>query len=502
VEITRSSWRGLAVLGTVAAAGLSLFAFAGSATAAQPAGIACQSADGKVSGRGATFARQLWDSLINGYTADVCGAVANTAAIFNTTVIDPTDPSVVSAPATVQTTPNAMVVYNYNTAQTGSGQGRTAMQCRTDAFGGTDGPYSTAQYALLNAAPLAVASCPIPSGGGTGTTRSPFLPGPLPNAADATAPMMSFPIGGASVVIAVNLTGAACTTAPTSLSFTSAQVDGIMDGRFLLWSDPALVAGNPLLANCATPITRRVRSDDSGTTQIIKNYLAKVDPSSPGCDGAAAASDWLTLRNANAPNNKWPNLAQVNPANPSSAPATATCSAISSLNGNGGVAGSVNGNPGSVGYIDVADAAITAPLAIRPSIRNATDTAFIAPSTGAQANCNFNNVSAPPGPEGAVGLIDTDNWASNNATLRSDITNIGPGYPICGLTFAMVYTGLSGTPGTTAVSGMTNNQRRTLYSFMSYALSNVAQNRLNSALYRSLPGSLLANIRTGFQGNF
>lgn len=492
----RKNWKGLVVLGTAGVLGLSTFA--GTATAAIPGGIACQSADGKISGRGATFAKQLWERLINEYRDDICGAVANSTGLQNGTTVDP-------AGSTNTLAPNAMLVYNYTNSQTGSGQGRTSQQCRTDAFGGSDGPYSTTQYTALNGAPLAAAACPPV----TGTTVSPFLAGPF-GGVGATVPIMSFPMGGASNVVAVNLTSG-CTTTPTALELTSAMVDGLFDGTILTWGDARLRAGglNPDLSTCGTfPVQRRVRSDDSGTTQIQKNYLAKVDPAGPGCDGLAG-SDWTSLRNAAAPNNRWPNLPQVNPAAPSSAAATATCSQISSANGNPGVSAAVNTTPGAVGYIDVADATVSAPNAIQSAIRNATDTAFLDPAAGSAANCNFGSVAAPSGQNGAVGLLLTDNWSSNNNTYagappnRSDVTFSGAGYPICGMTFALVYTGIGSTaPGAGPIPGLTANQRRTLYSFMSYALSNSGQDELAGALYQRIPATLANTVRRGFQANF
>jgi ABC-type phosphate transport system substrate-binding protein len=491
VKLTRSL-KGLGVLGTAGA--LSLTLLAGSAHAAQPGGVACQATDGKISGRGATFAKQAWQLFITSYRDDVCGAVADVSGTASLKNSRPDDPAGTS-----------MLAYNYTNSQTGSGQGRTSQLCRTDAWGGSDGPYSNSQLTSMNGAPSPAASCPS----AFGSTVSPFLQGPFPNVGDATANIMSFPIAGSANVVAVNLTGAACPggPAPVTLQFTAAMVDGLFDGRILTWSDPVLRAGglNANLANCTTPVLRRVRSDDSGTTQIQKNYLAKVDPNSPGCDGLATTS-WLTLRNAAAPNNAWPNLPQAASGSagvPSSAAATATCSAISSHDGNPGVAGAVNTTSGAVGYIDVADATTLAPNAIQAAVRNQTDTAFIDPATGTTANCNFTPVQAPPGINGAVGLAAGDTWSNNNAGLvRSDVTNDGPGYPICGMTFALVFTGLSGAPGGTAISGLTNNQRRTLYSFMSYVLSNVAQDKLTSAFYQRLPGGLANTIRRGFQANF
>jgi ABC-type phosphate transport system substrate-binding protein len=489
VKLTRSL-KGLGVLGTAGA--LSLALLAGSAHAAQPGGVACQATDGKITGRGATFAKTAWLTFAAAYRDDVCGPVADvsgTSSLKNNRLDDPTGTS--------------MLTYNYANSQTGSGEGRTSQLCRTDAWGGTDAPYSNSQLASLNGAPSPAASCPPLFG----TTVSPFLQGPFPNAGDATVNIMSFPVAGASDVVAVNLTGAACPggPAPATLQFTSAMVDGIFDGRILTWSDPALRAGgvNANLANCTTPILRKVRADDSGTTQIMKNYLAKVDPSSPGCDGLASTS-WGTLRNAPAPNTQWPNLTSPGASHTlNNIAATATCSAIESGDGNPGVAGLVEGNPGAVGYLDVADATNLAPNAIQAAVRNQTDTAFIDPATGTTANCNFTTVQAPPGINGAVGLAAGDTWSANNAGLvRSDVTNDGPGYPICGMTYALVYTGLSGAPGGTAISGLTNNQRRTLYSFMSYILTNAAQDKLTGAFYQRLPQGLVNTIRRGFQANF
>lgn len=221
------------------------------------------------------------------------------------------------------------------------------------------------------------------------------------------------------------------------------------------------------------------------------------------------ATTGTSLRNATAPNSRWPNLPRVNPVAPLSAAATATCSQISSHSGSSGIAASVNTTPGAVGYIDLADAVTLAPNAIQSAIRNATNTTYIDPAAGSAAACSFFSVAALGGINGNVGLTATDNWSYNNnlnvnsPPVRSDVTQTGSDYPLCGMTFAMVYTGIGSTaPGAGPVPGLTNNQRRTLYSFLSHSLTNVAQDRLQGAYYARLPQGMVNNIRRGFQQNF
>jgi ABC-type phosphate transport system substrate-binding protein len=484
VKATRF-WSAVGVLGTAGALSLSLFA--GTAGAAAPAaGVACAQ-DGKVNGRGATFALTAWNTFADGYRDDVCGAVTNTPA---------------------DAAGNRMVIYNTYTTLTGSGNGRKAASCRTDAFGGSDAPYSDAQLAQLRGAPGAVGGCPT-----TAQITPPFMvAGPWPSANDVQAPIMSFPVAGSSEVVAVNLTGAACSTPPSALQFTAAMVDGLFDGTIATWNstrlrdannngvvdgtgvDAALPPVNSGLANCTAAVTRRVRSDDSGTTQIFKQYLAKVDPSGLPCDGVAA-NTWGTLRNAS-PNTGWPGDAATPPAG---------CTQVVKSNGNQQLAPDCDANPGSVCYLDLADA-VTKPNLLQPAIRNAADTEYVDPGVATRANCNFSTVSTPGGTaSGAVGLNATDTWSNNQTgVIRSDITNLGTGYPICGLTFGLVYTGLSNTDPLVndAISSLSSNQRRTLYSFLSYAMSSAGQDRLETNYYARLPVVLASLIRRGFQANF
>lgn len=521
MKVTRLM-KGIGTLGTLGALGLAVLA--GPASAAAPAvGTTCSNTS-KIDGRGATFATAAWGTFAAAFRDEVCGPVT-------------------SAPADAAA--DAMVTYNGawatvgGTAYTGSGRGLEAATCRSTAFSGTDVPYTAAQLGDLRGAPGTMTninptgSCANRHGtanGGTGGVSNliqpPFAnvtnpvggPVPWPNAADTTSPIMSYPVAGSSVVPAVNLSGAGCTPAVTSLQFTSAMVDGLFDGTIKTWADPALRAGgvNPGLANCTGSIARVVRQDNSGTTQVFKNYLAKVDPAlnAAGC-ATNAGFDWTTLRNAPSPNTGWPGggaagtggtptaiaVGAAVPANPN-----ANCSPVVSATASGATnLRAVLDQAGfsGIGYLDLADTVAGVNL-IKPSVRNAADTGYIAPNVATRANCNFSTVSAPAGtPDGAVGLDAADTWAFDQAVNnRSDVTFTGTGYPICGLTFALVYTGMNSSAVANPVTALTDPQRRTLYSFMSYALSSAGQDKLTTNNYARLPVTLVGTIRSGFQANF
>lgn len=448
---------------------LSSLAFAGPSLAAQPPGIACQAADGKVNGRGASFQTKAQTALINGYTADVCGAVAS-------------DPDAGTN----------MIAYNYAAAAsasaTGSGNGQKAASCRTDAFAGSDIPYDQATLTNLNGAPGGLGGCSI-------SFTPPFQPNsPLvfPDPSDATKNVMSFPVAGSSVALGIHLTSASCggTAPPTVINLTTADVSGIFQGKITTWNDPALVADNAGLSVCTGGISRIVRFDKSGTTQTYKNYLKNADGAAITCDGV---NTWTALA-ADANNQTWPT--------------GGTCAANlqrPATSGGGAVVTLVQGTEGGIGYADYADW-IGKTGVVLAKVQNASNTAFQSPGSGNAANCTFSS-SLPGGTIGdAVGLnASGNNWATDAPTNRSDVTFQGSGYPICGFTWDFVYTGLSTAFGTTLnnpIVRLSDNQRRTLYSYFTYVFSPAGQSRLTNAGYDVLPAAWLTKLRQGFQVNF
>jgi ABC-type phosphate transport system substrate-binding protein len=434
-------------------------------------GLSCVTSDGKINGRGATYQNDAQTTFLQGYRDDFCGATNG-------------------SPADVAG--DAMGIYNYPAAVsgsgTGSGNGLKAASCRTDAWAGSDLPYSEAQLGLLNGAPGATGGCGI-------SFTPPFqpTPGPWPNANDVQANIMSFPVAGSSVALAVNLPASACGgTAPTGLSFTAAQVTAILGGNVANWNDPSLTTNNSSLSGCNTPITRVVRFDNSGTTSILKRYLVRIDDSRSGAT-CAPSTTWTSY--SASPNTSWPSGSGCSPtttAGTSGGPALVT---------------TLKSTTGGIGYADLADA--VGQGLVLANVRNGVDTGNASPASGKGANCDFSVLTLPGfSNSDAVGLNPNDNWGNDNATVNQgsadhiNATNLGSKYPICGITFDLVYTGLSNGAVANANSRLTADQRRTLYSYMTYLLSSTAQDRLSTVNYASLPTPWLGKLRGGFQAAY
>lgn len=443
---------------------------AASFAAAPATGNSCVASDGKINGRGATYQTIAQNTFAQGYRDDFCGPVTSDANAGD-----------------------QMMVYNYPSAVsaglTGSGNGVKAASCRTDAFAGSDLPYNQTQLGQMNGAPGATGSCPA-----TTALTTPFAPlGPWPNANDTTAPIMSFPVAGSSVALAVNLSATACGgTKPTSLSFTPAQVTAILGGNVAKWNDASLTSNNSQLTNCNIAITRVVRFDNSGTTGILKNYLIRIDDSRNGAT-CAPNTTWTSYNGS--PNTSWPSgtgCTSVITGGSSGAPALITA---------------LQSNDGGIGYADLADT--NGKGLLLANVQNAVGTAFTSPKSGTAANCDYSVLTLPGAtPSDAVGLNTGDNWGNDNQTANSpnpshmNATDLGSKYPICGVTFALVYTGLSSTAAQNAISSLTADQRRTLYSYETYILSSTGQDRLTTVSYAPLPSAWLGKLRSGFQSNF
>ena len=480
--------------GAVAAA-LGLAAFGGSlvtassALASAPGGVACAPSDGKIDGYGSTYqtnAQTLW---FGAYNSEICGSVAAEGS---------SDPN-----------PTNMGSYNYPAASsasvTGSGNGLKGTNCRTEDYWGTDIPYTEAQLTALDGAPgNTTQSSLVPTGGcsAIALTVPPFAPNTgsqsaFPNPSDATANLMSFPIGGSSEGIEINLTNTQCTGtggAPTSLEFTGAQLSAIMGGSIAKWNDPSLETNNPGLSACNFPITRVVRQDTSGTTHIFMTYLQDVDNSRTGAT-CAPGTTWASYNGS--VNNVWPSGTGC------------TTVTTNTLSGGQALLSTLNATPGGIGYADLSDAVTITGGLIQATMQNAAGTSYVAPANGLGANCDLSAMSEPGGGASTsmVGLTATDNWGSDNATVNGtgqhdDANNIGTVYPICGLTYDLVYSGLHGAAGTGAVSAMTADQRRTLYSYMTFVLSSLGQSILPNNNFASLPATWQPAILAGFQHNF
>jgi ABC-type phosphate transport system substrate-binding protein len=459
-----------------------------SALGAAPGGRACQSSDGKISGRGATYQNDAEAAFIAAYNQDFCGNVAEQFS---------GDPAGTN-----------MIAYNYpkavSASATGAGAGLSAASCRTDAYAGSSLPYSEAQLLELNGAPGAIGGCGI-------TFEPPFQPStaPFPNSNDIAAPVMALPIGGSSVTVVIHLGTTSCTgTAPTSLKFTPKEVSRLYGGDVTTWNDTELVATNPVLetAKCTGPVTRVVRPDSAGTTTILKQYLIRVDNERTGATCGVISGVTQKWEAYFTTNTLWPGKQKVGE--------EGACSAITTATNSGGaeLMTKLKTVEGGVGFIDLAEAVGQSGIVLA-SVQNATGTKFEAPSIGGgPANCIYSALPAPPGSSNsdAVGLNPEDNWSNNNETNsgnpanHENATDLGSKYPICGLTFDLVYTGLheNSAEGKGAINRLTADQRRTMYSYFTFILSSAGQEIPGKIHYAPLPSSWLPKLEQGFQENF
>jgi ABC-type phosphate transport system substrate-binding protein len=469
-----------------------------SAMALAPGGNACVASEGKISGRGSTYQNILQKEYSRVYGEDFCGSVTEQFS---------GDPAGTN-----------MIAYNYPKAVeaslTGSGAGEKGASCRTDAFNGTDVPYTEAQLLQLNGAPgeEAGGAAKCPNKTENPLYEAPFTPkSEFPGTNDIATPVMALPIGGSSVTVAVHLTsgtGGSCPTGtlPKSLSFTQKEVSRLYGGDVATWNDPELVGTNASLKECTGPVTRVVRQDSSGTTNILKQFLIRAENARSGatCTGTETTTvdNWETYFTTNT---EWPGKQKAGK--------EGTCSSIVTGEKSGGpeLIKKLGETPGGVGYIDLAEASVTG--IVLASVQPATLSGFQSPSLGGgAANCLYSALPAPPGNTGseAVGLNPENNWSNNNETNTGgpgnaeDAADLGSKYPICGLTFDLVYSGLheNNAEGKGAISRLTADQRRTLYSYFTYILSSAGQELPPKIHYAALPASWLPKLAQGFHENF
>lgn len=468
-------WAGTAVLALASVVTSLLLVGSGSATVPSAA-LDC-TAGGKISGAGATFATNLWAaptaSFIKGFKDDVCGPG--------------TDPA----------------TYNYTGAVTGSGGGQMSMSCRHDAWAGSDIPYDNATLLnisgptgqLIVSGLNCAATYPANSTSGVQPTATPF-----PAAADTPAKMMAFPVAAGAVVVAANLAGSTCSG---PLQLTGVMVSRLFGGDITNWNDPALRANGlnaGLGGGCNLLVKRAVRFDKSGTTQVHKNYLVAVDNTRATSTTCDVGTQWsFYAQDAN--NQSWPSGAGCSPLINSGA------------NGGGSLVTFCNNaaQVGAICYADLKDVPASFANLTRSSLLAGVGGLYVPPNSGTASNCDASFVTTP---SGGVGLsYDTstdpttwDTWASDNVQNggnHGNFSNLGSKYPNCGVTFAMVFSGLSGGqgPGVDPVSRLTAAQRRTLYSFMLYVLSSAGQSTANVGAggYTPLPSGIVTTLRNGFK---
>ena len=391
-----------------------------------------------------------------------------------------------------------MGTYDY-TLPTWDDEGLVAANCRTDAYAGTDIPYTTSQLVSgLDGPPGNGQSTPsigCPSLEIPALSQFNFAPDAMTNPtgvwpnpggavvngttvpADAQAKVMSFPVAGFAVAIEVNLTSADCGGNPTGpLAFTPQQLSDLMGGNLLNWNTAELRSNgaNAWLANCNEPVTRVVPSTPPASPRASRTICSLSTPSVWARPPSRLRSEPVVeLRLPGTREQR--HLAQLGPRKRPGAVRRrrrAVRQRLQRVRVSGGsgdpallrVAGQPTGGHrlrrprGRRQRRDAAGRHNPRPSRARPGEPAERHGRGVSVAVGGEAgaNCDFTALSVPEGgaATGMVSLdiggggVPPDTWADDNAPDHVNATDIGAQYPICGLMFDLVYSGLSSPFGT------------------------------------------------------
>ncbi|HET8893627.1 MAG TPA: phosphate ABC transporter substrate-binding protein PstS [Gaiellaceae bacterium] len=210
----------------------------------------------------------------------VVGTAGASRASHNGTTITGAGSSFVS-PLVAQWVAGIGAAYGYELQYSpiGSGGGIAAITGRTVDFGASDAPLTSDQFNACN-----------------GCLQIPWALG-------ATAIMFNEP------------------SVPNLLHMDGPTLASIFMGQIKTWNDPAIKKLNPKVSLPSTAITVAHRSDNSGTTYNLTDYLSHVSPAWQAQFGTAVAVNWPVGVGAK---------------------------------GSSGVAGVVASTQGAIGYADVA----------------------------------------------------------------------------------------------------------------------------------------------------
>ena len=286
------------------------------------------------------------------------------------------------------------------------------------------------------------------AGGGSGAGRSAFTAGTVDFAFSDAAygsvesqpahfvhvPNVAFP-----VAIEYKLDGFKGT-----LDLGRTTIAGIFAGKITKWNDPAIVADNKaILAGAtlpATPITVWYRSDKSGTTGIVTNWLAAVAPSiwsKPGSRGNQTFT--------------------------SAFPGAVPAGAFQGANGSDGVSNGVASKDGSIGYSEVS---------------YATDRKL-----GVVSVKNGAGEFVQPTPQGAAAFLNDLTAGDKGTVTVNPLTTATGAYPISSFSYGLGYT---------VGSGKDAAKQAAVKDFFTYVLTTCATNHALAKGYIPVIGKLAA----------
>ncbi len=258
------------------------------------------------------------------------------------------------------------------------------------------------------------------------------------------------------------------------LNLRSAALSSIFAGSITRWNDDLLVHENPKLATCDAPIRLIKRADFAGSSQSLKDYLSKRNP------------QWNYYKQP-AQNQVWPTIQNY-------------CPALDE----GGMADCIRSTQYSIGYIQYRTARLARLKVAR--LDNASsqasidpDTAFIAPSPAACTEA-AESAFVPPGVQkrgfsATFFSVESPSVSPTRMDWNSvSLTDAPRGYPLCSLSYALIYISLQNTyhgqlylPGTA----------RTAVDYLWTAVGDDARRRLPAFDFGSLPANIAAVSRLG-----
>lgn len=222
---------------------------------------------------------------------------------------------------------------------------------------------------------------------------------------------------------------------PSGLKLDGPTIGKIFEGKIIYWNDPAITSQNPGLQLPSAKITVVHRSDGSGTTYAVTDYLCKVDHDWLVDIGKGKSVPWRT--GIGAPNNA-------------------------------GVAQTVINTPFSIGYVELAYALQN--HMSYASLLNADGNAYLAPTLDTTATA-ASTITRLPSSDGDWSKVSITNAPGKNS------------YPLASLTYIVVYQNLD------MVKGMDTNKASTLL-HMIYWMITDGQQYASKLNYAPLPENI------------
>ena len=253
-------------------------------------------------------------------------------------------------------------------------------------------------------------------------------------------PLIQVPVTAGPVCIIYNLPGLS-----TPLRLSSKTLAGIYAGDIISWQDPAIARDNPGAKLPRAAVIVIHRSDGSGTTDILTNYLSKV------------SQDW-SRKSGHGLSVKWP--------------------VGIGADGSKGVLALVKESPGTIGYLELSYAKKEAvPVA---SIENDASQ-YVAPTPASAA--------------AAITAFSSELQTDIRTPIVDPPASAKDAYPISGISFILIRT------------GQRSDDQQAVKDFVAYAISS-GQDVAEELSYAKLPPSvqkqgqeLLAQLTTTAQAS-